>query len=681
MLNIFAEWFLIILKRNLAVSVVILIVLAVRHLLKKYQKKYAYVLWLLVAVRMVFDISLPTVSSVPAIADKVSVVQKLEERTGWDKAQMTEERLVSFANGSSTGMQQNEAVPDVTSHAATAAYTLQERVQGILFLVWIAGMLVMAAVLFFSWMRLKKQVRQAVLLRENIYECDNIPSPFVLGIVKTKIYLPFGLNGTEQGYILAHERFHIKNFDQLARLFATILLMLYWINPLAWVAYICFVRDQEMRCDEAVLSTYGNQIKKEYSSLLLAFAANDRKLMAVPLAFGESDTGKRIKNILDFQNVKKITSAGIVFVLLIVVIVTVYITGNNTQNGNMGANQQTGDDNGLSSTRTEKEERDTEESNAAEFSMEGITGIFAEALSDRELSLEELVTMVEDSDWENFLDTHDINYWKQFQNLKIAEFAESAAAELTTQELQGYYSYNGKKYELTILYWPAETASEYGETADSVDDIFLTETETGDAIGLYHADKRYHADTDIRSYLDAVYDLAAELEMDQVVVEKASHSTAVKIGDYGADVLFDGFYGNLFEFDGYEPNAHSDSCVPSWYSAGGIAEWRVEKGEEFVYDGERLTEVGLYGNHMERNFLESLENDDFYGLLYEYDFETFTASESEEAGIKNYEDTLSKYWVAFLSSGKDEPVYMLFFNQNYFTKDEALMYARSVKKK
>ena len=89
----------------------------------------------------------------------------------------------------------------------------------------------------------------------------------------------------------------------------------------------------------------------------------------------------------------------------------------------------------------------------------------------------------------------------------------------------------------------------------------------------------------------------------------------------------------------------------------------------------------MSGNHIEQKFLENFENDDFYGLLYEYDFEIFTASESGEAGIENYDDMLSKYWVTFFSAGADEPVYMLFFNQDYFSKQQALMYAQSVKKK
>lgn len=670
MLNVLANGFLVLLKRNIAVSVVILIVLLFRYFLQKYPKKYTCILWLLVAVRMVFDISLPVVNNVSKLQDRVAVVQSFEEKLGWDETQITEEKLVSFVGGTNA-QAKPVIIPDVSvSRSVVDTYTVAEIVQGILFMVWLAGIAVLFLIFIISWIRLKKTVKQAVLMRDNIYECDHIPSPFVLGIVKMKIYLPFGLTEKEQEYILAHERFHIKKFDQLTRLVATVLLLLYWMNPLVWVAYLGFVRDQEMRCDEAVLAAYGNGIKKEYSSLLLGFAANNRKLMAVPLAFGESHAGKRIKNILKYQNVKRWTSAGIVFVISVAAIAAIYLTGTKTKGTehpvlsddiNMDTEADaTADSQGIDST-----------------GAEGVTGIFDEALADKTLSLEELTAMVESEEWESFVGTHDSTYWKTFENLEKTVWVEDSL----TEDLVAHYEWDGKEYELDISYWKEDTASEYGETPNSVDNILITEMKTGDAIGVYHADKKYRANTDIRTFLDTIYDISSEIEMEQVVLPGAPRNTVVALGAYGQDLLFDGFSGNLFEFDGYTPKDHGESCTPSWYSAGGIGEWKQEKDDMFLYDGDRLTEVRLSGNHMDHDFLESFENDDFYGLLYEYDFEIFTASESEEAGIENYDDMLSKYWVTFISAGADEPVYMLFFNQDYFSKQEALMYAQSVKMK
>ena len=670
MLNVLANGFLVLLRRNIAVSVVILIVLLVRYFLQKYPKKYTCVLWLLVAVRMVFDISLPVVNSVSKLHDGAAVVQSFEEKIGWEETQITEEKLVSFVGGNNA-RPKALATPDVSvGRPAVDTYTVFEMVQGVLFLVWLAGIAVLFLIFMISWIRLKKTVKQAVLMRDNIYECDHIPSPFVSGIVKMKIYLPFGLTEKEQEYILAHERFHIRKFDQLTRFAATILLLLYWMNPLVWAAYLGFVRDQEMRCDEAVLAAYGNGIKKEYSSLLLGFAANNRKLMAVPLAFGESHAGKRIKNILKYRNVKKWTSAGIVFVIAVAAIVAIYLTGTKTNDTEHSVLSDDINMDTESDVTADPHETDI-------TGMEGVTGIFAEALADKTLSLEELTAMVESEEWESFVRTHDSTYWESFKNLETTAWVEDSL----TEDLVGHYEWDGKEYELDISYWKEDTASEYGETPNAVDDILITEMQTGDAIGVYHADKKYHANTDIRIFLDTIYDISSEIEMEQVVLPGAPRNTVAALGAYGQDLLFDGFSGNLFEFDGYTPKDHGESCTSSWYSAGGIGEWKQKKDDMFLYDGDRLTEVRLSGNHMEQKFLENFENDDFYGLLYEYDFEIFTASESEEAGIENYDDMLSKYWVTFLSAGADEPVYMLFFNQDYFSKQEALMYAQSVKMK
>ena len=670
MLNVLANGFLILLKRNIAVSVVILIVLLIRYFLQRYPKKYTCVLWLLVAVRMVFDISLPEINTASRLHDGAAVVQSFEEKIGWDETQITEEKLVSFAGGNNARSKDLTTSDVSVSRPAVDTYTFSEMVQGVLFLVWLAGIAMLFLIFMISWIRLKKTVKHAVLKRDNIYECDHISSPFVLGIVKMKIYLPFGLTEKEQEYILAHERFHIEKFDQFTRLAATMQLLLYWMNPLVWVSYFCFVRDQEMRCDEAVLSAYGNGIKKEYSSLLLGFAANNRKLMAVPLAFGESHAGKRIKNILKYRNVKKWTSAGIVFVIAAAAVGAIYLTGTKTKDTEHSV---LSDD--LNWDTEADVTDDSHETDAA--GTEGVTGIFAEALADKTLSLEELTAMVESEEWENFVGTQDSTYWERFENLEKTAWVEDSL----TEDLVGHYEWDGKEYELDISYWKEDTAFKYGETPNAVDNILITEVQTGDAIGVYHADKRYHANTDIRTFLDTIYDISTEIEMEQVVLPGAPHNIVATLGAYGQDLLFDGFSGNLFVFDGYTPKNHGESCTASWYSAGGIGEWKQEKDDLFLYDGDRLTEERLSGNHIEQKFLENFENDDFYGLLYEYDFEIFTASESGEAGIENYDDMLSKYWVTFLSAGADEPVYMLFFNQDYFSKQQALMYAQSVKKK
>ena len=170
-----------------------------------------------------------------------------------------------------------------------------------IFAVWLAGMLVVFGIGMASYARIRRLVGQAVLLEGNVWECDGITTPFVLGIVRPRIFVPFRLEEEHKKYVLEHERQHVKRLDPLTRLLAYALLAVYWMNPLVWISYVCFVRDQEMRCDEAVLSSLGAESKKGYGLTLLAFATEQRFVGFSPVAFGESDAEKRIKNVLNYK--------------------------------------------------------------------------------------------------------------------------------------------------------------------------------------------------------------------------------------------------------------------------------------------------------------------------------------------------------------------------------------------
>ncbi|MCR5499232.1 MAG: M56 family metallopeptidase [Acetatifactor sp.] len=169
------------------------------------------------------------------------------------------------------------------------------------FCVYSLGMLLVIGIGLISYVRVQKHVRKAVHFEGNLWECDGISTPFVLGILRPRIFVPFHLKEEHRELVLEHERQHLKHFDPFTRLLAYALLAVYWMNPLVWVSYFCFVRDQEMRCDEAVLSSLGAESKKQYGLTLLAFATEQRFVGFTPVAFGESDAKKRIKNILDYK--------------------------------------------------------------------------------------------------------------------------------------------------------------------------------------------------------------------------------------------------------------------------------------------------------------------------------------------------------------------------------------------
>lgn len=208
--------------------------------------------------------------------------------------------------------------------------------------VWFAGMLVVIGIGLISYVRIQKLVRQAVHFEGNIWECDGIMTPFVLGIIRPRIFVPFHLKEEHRELVLEHERQHVKHFDPFMRLLAYALLAVYWMNPLVWVSYFCFVRDQEMRCDEAVLSSLGAESKKQYGLTLLAFATEQRFVGFTPVAFGESDAEKRIKNVLDYKKPSfwAILAAVLILLCLAIVCLTTAMKNKNAKEPDGGTAQE-----------------------------------------------------------------------------------------------------------------------------------------------------------------------------------------------------------------------------------------------------------------------------------------------------------------------------------------------------
>ncbi len=173
--------------------------------------------------------------------------------------------------------------------------------ESIFFAVWCLGMMTVGGIGIVSYARVRRLVREAVRVEGSLWECDGISTPFVLGVIRPRIYVPFHLEGERRRLVLAHEEQHLRRGDPFVRLFAYALLAVYWMNPLVWLSYSCFIRDQEMSCDESVLERLGAENKKEYGRTLLDLASQERHIGFSPVGFGESDAEKRIRNILDYK--------------------------------------------------------------------------------------------------------------------------------------------------------------------------------------------------------------------------------------------------------------------------------------------------------------------------------------------------------------------------------------------
>lgn len=323
------EFYMLFLQRNGILTLVILAVLLVRLLLRRLPKKYSYLLWSVVGIRMLLKLQLP--SRFGLLSLWYYVTQRLGGyRLLTDPKRLTNMQKITDPQAGAQNLQPagqlitGQTVTGATrglSQAGAKAGSGWDHLLQICMLIWIAGMIVLLLYGILSYFKCRRMTAQAVHMEGNIWECDHLTTPFVLGIVRPRIYIPFHLSAEEKPYILAHETYHIRRGDPIVRLLAFVLLTFYWINPFVWIAYFLMIRDMEMSCDEAVLLQLGTQIRKAYSNSLLTFATGRKQVTFSPLAFGESGTSGRIKNILDF---KKPKVWGSLLAILAVILVAVF---------------------------------------------------------------------------------------------------------------------------------------------------------------------------------------------------------------------------------------------------------------------------------------------------------------------------------------------------------------------
>lgn len=277
--------FLQILNMSFTASFVILVVIAVRPFLKKAPKMVLYSLWSVVLFRLVcpfsFESAFGFLGTKP-IPQNIAMMPTPQINTGFPAINDSVNAILPAAT------------PAASMNPMQAVVAIGE-------FVWLCGIFVLAIYSVFSLLRLKYKLRDATLMRENIYLCEGLSSPFVLGLSRPKIYLPETLSDSEMQYILLHEQTHIRHFDHVIKLVSFGALCLHWFNPLAWIAFFLCGRDMEMACDESVIKKLGGEVKRDYSSSLLTLATGRRIVGGSPLAFGEGDTKTRIKNVLHYK--------------------------------------------------------------------------------------------------------------------------------------------------------------------------------------------------------------------------------------------------------------------------------------------------------------------------------------------------------------------------------------------
>lgn len=292
-------------------SYIIAFVIIIRFLLKKAPKIFSYGLWSVVFLRLIFPFSFKSIFSLLYINIKTIPQDIIYSQTPQIYSGITTiDRIV------------NNSLPEPTVLGSINPMEIWMMLGQIL---WCIGLGVLMIYNIVTTIQLSKKLKGARLISDNIYEANNIDTPFVFGIASPKIYLPTGLLETEKSYIIKHEQIHIQRFDHIIKLLAFLVVSIHWFNPLVWIAFSLMSKDMELSCDESVIKKMGSEIKKEYSNSLLALSTDRRIMGNSPLAFGENNTKGRIKNILNY---KKPGFWAIVTVFFIVVVASVGLLSN-----------------------------------------------------------------------------------------------------------------------------------------------------------------------------------------------------------------------------------------------------------------------------------------------------------------------------------------------------------------
>ncbi|MDE5951346.1 MAG: M56 family metallopeptidase, partial [Acetatifactor sp.] len=335
-----AEIFLTMVNRSITAGIVILAVLLVRALLGRLNvpRRYIYLLWLIPALRLLCPVTLSSVTSLfnlpvfdRAVQTETGLTYLPEELTELAQSGEQPEAAMGGVQNGSYGMgavrrdigepanyyggrvfelppqrleredsSDSLAVAELSDPVDWGRMALHGLVG-----VWLVGMAFLAFRQLYAYGRIRRQVACAVRLEGesggNVYECEKISTPFTMGALHGRIYLPCHMAEGERKYVLLHERYHIRHHDLRVRLLACILQVVYWYNPLIWSAVRCMERDMEMRCDEYVLEQMGEDIRYDYSLSLLSYAAGRRYRPLDVAAFGESGTGKRVKHVLKYK--------------------------------------------------------------------------------------------------------------------------------------------------------------------------------------------------------------------------------------------------------------------------------------------------------------------------------------------------------------------------------------------
>ena len=283
------ELFLNIVNMSISAGWIVLAVMILRLLLKKAPKWTSVLLWGIVAFRLICPFSIESALSLIPSSQTINPEYALNEPEINSGITVIDNALNPIIGGATVTVQSQKDL------------NLFQIIMPYLTAMWLLGILVLLLYTVISYIKLKKKVETAVSLKDNIYQSENVIFPFVLGIIRPKIYLSFGLDESGAEHVIAHEKAHIKRCDHLIKPLGFLLLTIHWFNPLIWIGYILLCKDIELACDEKVIKALNTSQRADYSQALLSCSINRRMIAACPIAFGEVSVKSRIKTVLNYK--------------------------------------------------------------------------------------------------------------------------------------------------------------------------------------------------------------------------------------------------------------------------------------------------------------------------------------------------------------------------------------------
>ena len=329
--------FLKVLEMSVMGSVVILVTILTRFLLRKRSKRFIMILWAVVAVRLLIPLNIGSDISIfnyiplnpGAISSQVPEASKAEEKAVAAEFEKTEEQASSdefHSEALAVNTGSNAYTEAVQTEAASPVKTVQTKampdIRTVLAGIWLTGTLAIVSYMAVRYILLKIKLRGAVKTDRNVYESTKVKSPFVFGLIVPKIYLPEALDPAEREYILMHERTHIRRGDWLRKIAGMTVVAVHWFNPFVWLSYVLFGQDIEMCCDETTVAGMDKALLQAYAISIVNYAKRSKKnYLVTTLGFSSSDICKsevthRVKNIISYRKGTKFTTVVITAALL-----------------------------------------------------------------------------------------------------------------------------------------------------------------------------------------------------------------------------------------------------------------------------------------------------------------------------------------------------------------------------